>query len=123
MLPRQMVEKQIREAELVQEEAAVSSARVARQIGNRQQPVTNADIDWTTALTAWGEPVLKMLEQASTEAAHQLRLARNTAPEDQKRLIAIISLLRNRGELRKLARRMPQWAEALTGCDVNSQMS
>ena len=63
MLPRQMVEKQIREAELAQEEAAVSAARVARQIGNRQQPVTNADIDWTTTLTAWDEPVLKMLEQ------------------------------------------------------------
>lgn len=106
MLPRAMVERQIREGELAQAEAAV---RVVRQVGSRQQPVTNADLDWATTLTGWGEPVLRMVEQAPTEAAYQLRLARNTAPEDQKRLTAIISLLRTRGELRKLARIPSDW--------------
>lgn len=106
MLPRQMVEQQIREAELKQEIAAV---RLVRQVGSCQQPVTNADIDWATTLTSWGEPVLRMVEQAPTEVAYRLRRARNTAPEDQKRLIAIIGLLRSRGELRKLARIPSNW--------------
>lgn len=113
MLPRQMVERQILEAELAQEDAAASAARVVRQVGSRQQPVTNADLDWATTLTAWGEPVLRVVEQAPTEAAYQSRLARNTAPEDQKRLIAIISLLRNRGELRKLARIPSDWTSVV----------
>lgn len=110
ILPRQIVEQQIREAECKQEAATV---RLVRQVGSCQQPVTSADVDWATTLTSWGEPVLRMVEQAPTEAAYRLRLARNTAPEDQKRLTAIISLLRNRGELRKLARIPSDWTFVL----------
>ena len=46
MLPRLMVERQIREAELKQEMAAV---RLVRQVGSCPQPVTNADLDWATS--------------------------------------------------------------------------
>lgn len=113
MLPRQMVEKQIREAQLAQEKAAVSAARAVRQVGSGQQPVTNADLDWATTLTAWGEPVLRMVEQAPTEEAYRSRLARNTAIEDHKRTNAMINLLRDRGELRKLARIPRDWTIVL----------
>lgn len=113
MLPREMVERQIRDAELAQEEGAASAARVVRQVGGRQQPVTNADLEWATTLTSCGEPVLRMVEQAPTEEAYQLRLARNTATEDQKRLTAMISLLRTRGELRKLARIPRDWGSVV----------
>lgn len=106
MLPRQMVEKQILEAELAQEEAAV---RVVRQVGHGTWPVTSADVDWQTTLLGWGEPVLRLVEQAPTEQAYRLRLARNTAIEDQKRTNAMINLLRDRGELRKLARIPRDW--------------
>lgn len=99
ILPSEMVETQIRDAELAQEQAA---ARVMRQVGSRPQPA-NADLDWATTLTSWGEPVLRMVEQAPTQEAYRSRLAGNTAVEDQKRTTAMISLLRDRGELRKRA--------------------
>ena len=99
MLPRQMVERQIREAELAQEEAAV---RVVRQVGNSQQPLTSADVDWQSTLYGWGEPVPRLVEQVPTEQAYRVRQTRNTAIEEQKRTNAMINLLRDRGELRKL---------------------
>jgi ATP-dependent Lon protease len=52
---------------------------------------------------------LRLVEQAPTEDAYRLRLARNTATEDQKRMSAMMGLLRNRGELRKLARIPIDW--------------
>lgn len=116
ILPRQMVARQIREAELKQEAAG----KVARQVGDRQQPLTTADIDWATTLTTWGEPVLRMVAQAPTEEAYRLRLDSNTATEDQKRLTAMIVRLRSRGELRKLARIPNDWTSVIEDVKARS---
>jgi hypothetical protein len=67
---------------------------------------------WTTPLGNWEAPVLKLLDQNQTEANFHDRVAR-AGPLEERRLTAVMTQLRARGEYRRLRPLPRKWRTVL----------
>lgn len=97
MLPKTLADKSMREILRKQVERVADAPSVSRK--PEECPVDQA---WQNTFPSWKGPTWKLVQRGATEEAYRLRLARNTNGEDQRRTTAIITLLRKRGESRKL---------------------
>lgn len=110
VLPRKLADSRLQELHRVEPKLTSEASKVSRIPQHEQPP---APVVWQNPFPEWNGPVLKVIHQEATEQACQLRLARGSNGEDQRRTKAMIDLLRMRGELRKLAPIPNDWTARL----------
>jgi ATP-dependent Lon protease len=67
---------------------------------------------WSNPFIDWESPVLRVLDWRATERAYADRLTRATA-QDEKRLTALMDVIRARGDYRPLITIAPSWRKQL----------